>query len=93
MVAALDANGMGREHGLLELPVRAVADCSELSLFEIASFPAHAELIVWSCPVLMVNISKHKRFRGRKHSEGWVGCGSPPSSAPSSSHQGLNISK
>lgn len=72
-MAALDANGWEGSSYSLSYLLGLLLIALNCLLFEIASFPAHAELLVWSCPVLMINISKHKRFQGRKQSVkvGW----------------------
>lgn len=63
-------------------------------LFEISSLPAHAELLIWSCPVFTDQYQQAQLFPGKKtECEGWVGHGSTSFSAPGSSLQALNTSK
>lgn len=62
--AALDPNGVGREQYLLGLPVTPATGCGKRSLILNCWFPAHAELLVWSHPVLMSNLRRHRHIQG-----------------------------
>lgn len=71
-MSALDVNGMEGSTNSMSYMLGLLLIALNCLLFEIASLAAHAELLVWSCPILMANISKHKCFQGRKECEvGW----------------------
>lgn len=67
-MSALDVNGMEGSTNSMSYMLGLLLIALNCLLFEIASLAAHAELLVWSCPILMANISKHKCFQGRKQS-------------------------
>lgn len=73
MVAAPGASGMEGSTDSRNYMLGLLLIVLNCALLEISSLPVHAELLVWSCPVLMTIISKHKSFQKKKQSVkvGW----------------------